>query len=367
MKKKLWIFLALLILGNTPARAQTTVQCQASNGAWGPCQFLPPATLLSGVSATGAQASSAVSLPTFSTFGTLNITGASITGSPSGCSMALAYQAQTGSPNSSTAQTINFTPGNNFQQFAAGTTALPSADKMVATYSCTTYPTGGTISATFSPLTAVALASVGGAPISEGQAAMSASLPVAIASNQSNVPTNIAQVGGAAIAEGQAAMAASLPVAIASNQSAVSTSDAATSATGSAVPAKASYFGGDASGNLTGIITCDHWTPISLTANTQIITGASAKQTYVCSIAIVAAAATNVALVEGTGTTCATGTAGMAGGSTAATGWNFAANGGLTHGTGVGAIIRTATAADNVCLLVSAANQISGVITWTQF
>jgi hypothetical protein len=108
-------------------------------------------------------------------------------------------------------------------------------------------------------------------------------------------------------------------------------------------------------------------TPISITANTQIITGTSSKQTYVCYVNLVVSAADNVALVEGTGSTCGTGTAGMAGGSTAAAGWNFAANGGLTMGDGRGNIIRTATAADNVCLLVSSGAQVSGTIVWAQF
>ena len=106
---------------------------------------------------------------------------------------------------------------------------------------------------------------------------------------------------------------------------------------------------------------------INLTANTQIITGTSSKQTYICSINIVVGAATNVAIVEGTGTVCATSITGMAGGSTAATGWNFAANGGLTLGNGDSWVIKTATAADNVCILVSAANQVSGSIKYVQF
>jgi len=147
----------------------------------------------------------------------------------------------------------------------------------------------------------------------------------------------------------------------------VLTQDAATSATGAAVPAKASYVAGNGSGNLTAMPMCDNWKPVSITANTQILTGVAAKQTYICSINLIVSAADNVALVEGTGTTCGTGTAGMAGGATAATGWNFAANGGLAHGTGHGAIARTATAADNVCLLVSGTAQVSGVISWTQF
>lgn len=105
---------------------------------------------------------------------------------------------------------------------------------------------------------------------------------------------------------------------------------------------------------------------INLTANTQVITGTSAKKTYICSLNLVAGAATNVAVVEGTGTTCATGIAGMAGGSTAATGWNFAANGGIALGNGGGSVMITATNADNVCVLVSAANQISGTIAYVQ-
>jgi hypothetical protein len=102
--------------------------------------------------------------------------------------------------------------------------------------------------------------------------------------------------------------------------------------------------------------------PISQTANTQIVTGTSAKKIYICSINLVTAAANNVAVVEGTGSTCATGIAGMAGGTTAATGWNLAANGGLTQGNGMGSIMAEATNADNLCLLQSAAVQLSGTI-----
>jgi hypothetical protein len=102
--------------------------------------------------------------------------------------------------------------------------------------------------------------------------------------------------------------------------------------------------------------------PISQTASAQLVTGTSAKKIYICSINLVTAAANNVAMVEGTGTVCATGIAGMAGGTTAATGWNFAANGGLTQGNGMGSIMAEATNADNLCLLQSAAVQLSGVI-----
>ena len=51
----------------------------------------------------------------------------------------------------------------------------------------------------------------------------------------------------------------------------------------------------------------------------------------------------------------------MAGGTTAATGWNFATNGGMTLGNGDGAVLSADSAnADNVCLLLSGTGQTSG-------
>jgi len=107
---------------------------------------------------------------------------------------------------------------------------------------------------------------------------------------------------------------------------------------------------------------------INTTSSAAIITGTSAKKTYVCAVNLVASAADNVAMVEGTtvSTPCDTGTAGVAGGTTAATGWNFTSNG-LALGNGLGTVLRAAhTAADNVCLLVSGVAQVSGSITYVQ-
>jgi hypothetical protein len=107
-------------------------------------------------------------------------------------------------------------------------------------------------------------------------------------------------------------------------------------------------------------------TAISITTSSQIVAGAAPNHTYICAIDLVVASATNVALVSGTGTVCATGIAGLEGGTTAATGWNFAANGGISRGVGGFWINRTAATGDNVCLLVSAANQVSGSIRWAR-
>jgi len=109
-------------------------------------------------------------------------------------------------------------------------------------------------------------------------------------------------------------------------------------------------------------------TNISVTANTQLITGTAAERLHICHVDLVATGgAINVALVEGTGATCGTGTAGLFGGATAATGWGLAAQGGIVLGDGRRVIRRTAVDGDNLCILVSAATQVSGVIRWTSF
>ncbi len=105
---------------------------------------------------------------------------------------------------------------------------------------------------------------------------------------------------------------------------------------------------------------------INQTANAQLAAGTASKKIYICSMHVVVAAATNVALVEGTGSVCATGTAGVSGfgGATAATGWNFAANGGIVLGNGDVAVGAEGTSGDNLCLYNSAAGQVSGGISY---
>jgi len=105
---------------------------------------------------------------------------------------------------------------------------------------------------------------------------------------------------------------------------------------------------------------------ISQTGNTQLVAGTSSKKIYVCSIHVVAAAATNVAVVEGTGSVCATGTAGVSGfgGATAATGWNFAANGGIALGNGDSSLGAEGTSGDNLCIFNSGSGQVSGGISY---
>ena len=147
-------------------------------------------------------------------------------------------------------------------------------------------------------------------------------------------------------------------------------------ATGSAAPSRADLICGTDGTNCVApyIDPCQRgiktYIGISLTAGATLVTGTSAKQTYICSIQLISASADNIAIVEGTGTVCATGIGqmkGIGGGTTAATGWNLPANGGIVLGVGGFAIGATTTAADNVCILVSGATQVTGGLTYVQF
>jgi hypothetical protein len=144
-------------------------------------------------------------------------------------------------------------------------------------------------------------------------------------------------------------------------------------ATGAAPPARADYVGGLASGATGGLVAgfavCDSFANINVSTatTTLLVTGVSGRHVRICSMNLVTAAANNVALLSGTGATCGTGTTGMSGGATASTGWNLAANSGITQGSGLGAINQTNATGDSVCIATSAATQLSGRISYAVY
>lgn len=213
------------------------------------------------------------------------------------------------------------------------------------------------------------------------QISFMAQTPAALPVNQS---TNLAQVNGTTLLVNTGATGTGSPrVTVAVDSATVGGSatlpagtntigaTVAESATGAAPPAKASYIGtlqsGATGGFLGGITACDLSKPINISTatTTLIVTGVSGRQVRFCSFHMITAAANNVAWIEGTGATCGTGTAGMAGGTTAASGYNFAANAGLAIGTGLGEVLTTATTGDSACLVTSAATQLSGFAKYT--
>lgn len=108
-------------------------------------------------------------------------------------------------------------------------------------------------------------------------------------------------------------------------------------------------------------------TAVSLTARTVIIPAVAAKKNYICSISVMAGGTAEVFnVVEGTGTTCQTGTAALVGSTTAANGMAFAANGGLAMAGGDTTVIQGATANVDTCIVPSGSNRLSGFVTWVQ-
>lgn len=96
---------------------------------------------------------------------------------------------------------------------------------------------------------------------------------------------------------------------------------------------------------------------------TPSLAGASTHY-YICSLVLVTDAANDVAVVDDNTDNCVSPTAGIFGGfATAAEGWNFGANGGLTLGNGANSVGRTTTSNAVICIITSAATQLSGMMT----
>lgn len=100
---------------------------------------------------------------------------------------------------------------------------------------------------------------------------------------------------------------------------------------------------------------------ISSATTTQLLATSASNKWYVCHIDIIVASANNIALVEDDTASCASPTAGMAGGTTAATGWNITGNG-ISFGNGSGSVFQTAATGRYVCIITSGAAQTSGNI-----
>jgi len=153
---------------------------------------------------------------------------------------------------------------------------------------------------------------------------------------------NIVSGAGAAITslpnEGQQTMANSISVAIASDQQ---------------VPDPCTFR-------------AKSYAPInsSTAATTQLVAASASNKLYVCALHMITNAANNVALVEDDTSACASPTAGIVGGTTSGTGYILAANGGLTLGSGHGTVAVTAATNRYVCIITSAATQLTGGLSY---
>ncbi|HEX2656206.1 MAG TPA: hypothetical protein VHN11_21495 [Xanthobacteraceae bacterium] len=136
----------------------------------------------------------------------------------------------------------------------------------------------------------------------------------------------------------------------------------AESATGSAVPAKASYAGANSGGNLTGIIQADASAKIDISTatTTQLVALSSGKKIYITNYKVIAGGTGNFKFVYGTGTNCGTGTTDLEGAN------NLTAQAGSVAGSGLGPVL-VVPASNALCATTSAAVQMSGHVAYTQF
>jgi hypothetical protein len=384
MRNKLLVLLGLLFCAAFSTRAQT-VQCQTPAGAWGPCPFVTPVTVakVAGVAQINNKVSGAAGLTITNAFPG-NITVGNT----------LACVGFEGVITGSVAPVFSDALANTWTVIASGAAAAPGfavAYANVVTGGTTDVITETVVSgsASFTCLELNGAVQVGqvwdyvsslqatSATLVFGQ--QSAAIPnelavVAVGMGGGTVnatPTiagvpsvlttvdqsNTAPLGTAALSVFYSAHANVTNVPTFTQALSLSASETYSALLVSFKPISISLVGNvqDACAQGTGSSG-----NINLTASGQLVTGVAGKQTYFCGFNIITGTAQNIALVEGTGSTCATGIAGMAGGTTAATGWNFAANGGLVNGGGGYWVYKTATAGDNVCLLLSGTGQTSG-------
>lgn len=105
---------------------------------------------------------------------------------------------------------------------------------------------------------------------------------------------------------------------------------------------------------------------ISQSASTQLFSGAAARKNYICAFSVVVPDSEKLALIEGTGSVCATTPLALIGPTLAVSGLSLAANGQLTLGNGSATVAAGVNQNFNVCLLQSGSGLIGGVIDFVQ-
>jgi len=133
-------------------------------------------------------------------------------------------------------------------------------------------------------------------------------------------------------------------------------------ATGSSFGSGANPIGADSSGNLTAIIQADTSAAINISTatTTQLVALSSGKKIYVTAWDVIAGGTGNITLEYGTGSTCGTGTTALTGA------YPLTAQAGLTKGNGLAPVL-IVPASNALCALTSAAVQMSGSVSYTQF
>ena len=150
--KKLLVILAATILVALPLTAQyPTYVSQAGS------------TFFVGVAATATQTAT-IDIPSKSANGNLLVTTTGITGSPSGCTFAmysLGANSSTAPAAAEQTPSVTITTGTHTQVVAALSASDITTDRIKLVYACSTYPTAGTITVSFSPSQTSVISNVG--------------------------------------------------------------------------------------------------------------------------------------------------------------------------------------------------------------
>lgn len=120
--------------------------------------------------------------------------------------------------------------------------------------------------------------------------------------------------------------------------------------------------GANTGGSLTGIIQAGVSVPINISSatTTQLVAAVSGKATYVTAWDVIAAGTGNIVLEYGAGSNCGTGTTALTGA------YNLVAQLGIAKGSGLGPVL-VVPAGNALCAVTSAAVQMSGSVSYTQF
>lgn len=141
-------------------------------------------------------------------------------------------------------------------------------------------------------------------------------------------------------------------------------SNASVSSTGSAAPASATYMGANSSGSIAGLVQANASAPVNIAvaATTQLVAAASGKKIYVTAWDVISGGTGAITLEYGTQTAspCDTGTVALTGP------YALTAQAGISKGNGLAPVFVTPAGAQ-LCAVTSAAVQMSGSVSYTQF
>lgn len=175
------------------------------------------------------------------------------------------------------------------------------------------------------------------------------------------VRTDLTTLGGSSISTGNGtAGAGSQRVTVASDSPARAVGGEG--ATGAAVPSGAVLAGAQSGANMVALIQASASVKIDVSTATtaQLVALSGSTKIYVTSWDVVSGGNGNVKLVYGTGTNCATGKTDLTGN------YPLTAQAGLAKGSGLGPVL-IVPAGNALCVMTSAAVQMSGSLSYTQF